>query len=149
MSTNPEELHSEELRPEELPEELRDLRLGRPRPTLRQDTLRALRRALDEPAPGAPRAQRWWDPWRVELSFAAAITVACCLLNFCLLSPECQLPETLRPTPSPVALTSTPVAAELEELGPYATWYRAAVARRHSERRHDHAVITHSDLDRI
>ena len=148
MSTPPEELRPEEL----LPEELRDLHIGRPRPELRQETFRALRRALDEPAPstGSGRLRRWWREWRIELSFAGATLVAASFLGFCLLSPICHLPSTLRPeAPAPFA-GSTPAAAELEELGPYArTWLRAVPGPRRLDRRDDHAVITRELLDRI
>lgn len=139
MSIPPEDVLAEEL----LPEDLRDLRLGRPRGALRQDTLRALRLALDEP----PRVPRWWEPWRVELTLGVITVAACCVLVLCLGSPACQLPETLFPVAPPPVVASTPMAAELEDLGPYAT--RAHRALHLTERRADHAVLTPDDLDQI
>ena len=128
-------------RPEELPEELASLRLGGPRPTLRQDTLRAVRQALEE---DAPQEREGWATWRVELGFVAAIAFTSCLLSLCLLSPTCRLPETLRPTPDPTPMTvAVPIDGELEELGPYTQRYRAATPRRVSERRYHHDDIDH------
>ena len=132
------------LPPEDrLPEDLRNLQLARPRAALRQDTLRTLRLALDEPPPG----HRWWESWRVELTLGGASAIAFCLLSLCLGSPACQLPKTLLPTSAPPGVVSTPMTAELEELGPYAT--RAHRAYYPTSWRFDHAVLTHDDLEQF
>ncbi len=146
-----EELQTSEKRQrvEDLFEDLRALRLGRPDPFLRQRTLSAVRAAL--PAPG-PAPGRWWREWRLEAALAAGIA-ACALL----LPALDRLPADLRPPSPPATAAVSDHEAIVDQLGlddlkPYFR-LRQAIARRLPEpepRTPYHARTTRTlDLHRL